>query len=424
MFKQLRNRFLVLNLVIISVMMLISFSAIYLITYQNVYKNINDELGKTSSFYSRSNDNFGHPHLGPGRQQHGGPDKFEQLSERSVSFCIITDKQYNITFKSSSFNIDDSLYESAKKEVLSQNNATGILKLNDSHWAYRIDSTNFGYNMVFIDITSQQGILTALIYTFIIVAIAMIIFIYFISRFFANRSIKPVKDAFDKQQQFIADASHELKTPLAIINTNVDVLLSNSEDTIDNQSKWLFYIKSQSERMAKLTNDLLYLTQMDTSDNKMTFIDFDVSKVVENVILAMEAIIFERNITLKYDIEPNLITHGNSEQIREVVMILLDNALKYTNESGSVKLSLNKHNNDILLKVTNTGKGISEEHLDRIFDRFYRTDKSRARNSGGYGLGLAIAKAIISQHKGRIYAESTVNESTSFHIELPLIWKK
>jgi two-component system sensor histidine kinase CiaH len=208
------------------------------------------------------------------------------------------------------------------------------------------------------------------------------------------------------------------------LNTNVDVLLSNSEDTISNQSKWLYYIKSESERMAKLTNDLLYLTQMDTSNNKMIFSDFDLSQAVENVILTIEAVIFEHNISLEYDIEPDLIIHGNCEQLREVVMILLDNALKYTNEAGSVKVSLKKHNNDALLTVINTGKGISEEHLERIFDRFYRTDSSRTRNSGGYGLGLAIAKAIIHQHSGRIYAKSTVNESTSFCIELPLVCKK
>jgi two-component system, OmpR family, sensor histidine kinase CiaH len=424
MFKQLRNRFLILNLFIISVMMFISFASIYLITYQNVQKSINDELNKTFDFYSRSDNNFNHPHPGPNGLQHGRPDNFQQLSERSVSFSLVTDKQYNIISKASSFIIDDTLYETAKETVLHLKKITGTLKLNGNNWAFAINSDPYGYRIIFIDITSEHGILTSMIYTFIIIAFIMIIFIYFISRFFANRSIKPVKDAFEKQQQFIADASHELKTPLAVINTNVDVLLTNSDDTIESQTKWLYYIKSESERMAKLTNDLLYLTQMDTSNNKMIFSDFNMSEVVEHVILTMEAIIFEHNITLNYDIEPDLITHGNSEQIKEVVMILLDNALKYTNEAGSVNISLKKRNNDLVLNVTNTGKGISQEHLERIFDRFYRTDRSRTRSSGGYGLGLAIAKAILTQHKGRIYAKSTVNESTSFYIELPFIWKK
>lgn len=227
-----------------------------------------------------------------------------------------------------------------------------------------------------------------------------------------------MKEAFDKQKQFIADASHELKTPLTIINTNADVLLSNSDDTIHNQSKWLHYIKSETERMTSLTNDLLYLTEMDDSRSTMIYSKFNLSEAVENIILTMEAIIFEKRISLEYDIEPNLTVMGNSEQIKQVIMILLDNAVKYTNSKGSVTLSLKKQHNDMVLSVTNTGEGIAPEHLARIFDRFYRTNASRARKQGGYGLGLAIAKSIVEQHKGKIYAKSTVGESTTFYVHL------
>jgi len=172
--------------------------------------------------------------------------------------------------------------------------------------------------------------------------------------------------------------------------------------------------------MTKLTKDLLYLTQVDYSEVKMIFSDFILSEAVENVLLTMEAVIFENHISLQYDIEPNLKLHGNSEQIKQVVMILLDNALKYTNEKGSVDVSLKKHQTGIQFTVTNTGKGISEEHWDKIFDRFYRLDKSRARNSGGYGLGLAIAKAIVEQHGGKISVKSIVDKATTFTVEFPI----
>ncbi|QCX32913.1 GHKL domain-containing protein [Caloramator sp. E03] len=421
MFKQLRNKFLILNLIIISIMMFISFGAIYLITYQSIRSRVYEELIDVSMFYGKMDENFTPPELTIKVPHHKKPGKFENISERSISFSLLTDKQYNIISKLSTFNIDDALYENALKKILSQNKSIGTFKIDENNWAYVINPITNGYRIVFIDITSEQQILSSMIYTFILVAFIMLIVIYFISRFFANKAIKPVKEAFEKQQQFITDASHELKTPLTVINTSVDVLLSNSSDTISSQSKWLYYIKSESERMAKLTNDLLYLTQMDTSNNKMFFSNFNVSEIVENVILTMEAIIFEHNISLNYTIEPNLITFGNSDQIREVVMILLDNAIKYTNNSGSINVSLKKHNNNILLTVTNTGKGIPEEDLEKIFDRFYRIDKSRSRNSGGYGLGLAIAKAIINQHKGKIYAKSIINEKTSFYVELPFV---
>jgi two-component system, OmpR family, sensor histidine kinase CiaH len=203
----------------------------------------------------------------------------------------------------------------------------------------------------------------------------------------------------------------------------VDVLLSNSEDSIKSQSKWLSYIKSEVERMTKLTSDLLYLTQMEYSDVKMIFSEFNLSDTVENVVLTMEAVIFENNAALNYNIEPNLMTQGNSEQIKQVVMILLDNALKYTDLSRTIDLVLKKEHNNIFLSITNTGKGIPAELLDKVFDRFYRVDRSRSRNSGGHGLGLSITKAIISQHGGKIWASSILNKSTSFNISFPIINK-
>lgn len=146
---------------------------------------------------------------------------------------------------------------------------------------------------------------------------------------------------------------------------------------------------------------------------------FNMSDAVENIILTMEAVIFEKHISLDYDIEPGLNVQGSSEQIKQVVMILLDNAVKYTNPKGAVTITLRKHNNGALLSVTNTGEGIAAEHLTRIFDRFYRTDTSRARKQGGYGLGLAIAKSIVDQHKGKIYAKSVAGESAAFYVQLP-----
>ncbi len=418
MFKKLRNRFLISNLVIISVMLIISFATIYLITYNNVKSGINMELHRMEDSLKHNNIGPHPPDFGNGKPQR---DDLGPMRERTISFMIETDLQWNITDKTSSFNIDDELYESAKKKAISQNNKTGNFNIEDEHWTFSITPIMNGYRLVFLDTTSQYGILKTLIYTFLFVALIMFIIIYFISRFFANKSIQPVQEAFEKQKQFVADASHELKTPLAVINTNVDVLLSNKQDTIDSQSKWLNYIKSESERMAKLTNDLLYLTQMDNSNNKMIYSKFSMSEAVENIILTMEAVIFEHNLSLNYDLEPALFIHGNDEQIRQVVMILLDNAIKYTNKNGTISIALNRQNTDIILSITNTGEGIALEHLKKIFDRFYRTDKSRSRQLGGYGLGLSIAKAIVDQHIGKIYAESTVNEKTTFFVKLPLV---
>lgn len=412
MFKQLRNKFLILNLVIISVMMIFAFSTIYLITYKDVYKNIDIELHKISDFDKRPKENL--------KEFQAKINNDQPPEERSISFVLITDKDGNIINSTSIFEMDKEFLETAKNTALSKNIDSGKFKLGGNYWAYLLTSNDSGNKITFLDITSRQDILINLIYTFLVVAFVMLIVIFFISRYFANKAIHPIKEAFDKQTQFIADASHELKTPLAVISTNVDLVLSNNNATIESQSKWLNYIKSEVERMSKLTNDLLYLTKINYSDIKMIFTNFSLSETVENVILTMEAVIFENNINLEYDIDPSLTVTGNNEQIKQVVMILLDNALKYTNTKGKVNISLKKCHNKIILSVSNTGKGIPKENIDKIFDRFYCVDKSRSRGSGGYGLGLAIAKAILEQHGGSISVSSTLNESTTFMVELPI----
>jgi signal transduction histidine kinase len=454
MFKKLRNRFLIVNLVSISFMMIVAFITIYAITYQNVQRETNMELYKTSDFYhgpyssngskiqrgdgtgggtgtgsgttsdtgsnvsngsGMGGTNFG-DNRGPGGDAKAPP-------ARSVSFMILTDDQGNITDTHSRFDMENTFYKEALQKVdrsslTEGERQRGQFTLDGTDWAYVIDRSGEGLMIVFMDVTAQQGILTNLIYTFAVVGLIMLIVIYFLSRYFANRSIAPVREAFEKQKQFIADASHELKTPLAIINTNADVLLANQEDTIENQAKWLHYIKSETERMSGLTNDLLYLTQMDDSHNKPIYTNFNMSDAVESIILPMEAVIFEKNISLDYNIEPNLNVHGNREQIKQVILILLDNAVKYSGTNGAVSVTLRKLNHDVMLTVSNTGEGIAPEHLDRVFDRFYRTDSSRTRKNGGHGLGLAIARSIMEQHKGEIYAKSIVGEGASFYVRL------
>lgn len=411
MFKELRNKFLMLNLIIITVTMIIAFSTIYLITYNDVKRDIDLELHKISDMNKKQKDNM--------KESIPNFNNMEPPRDRSLSFTIIVNNEGKTLSTLSIFDMEEEFYEKAKEKALSYNIDKGKFKLDDNHWAFLKISYMDGYRLVFLDITRQQAILTNLILTFLAVALLMLVVIFFISRFFANKAIAPIREAFKKQKQFIGDASHELKTPLAVINTNVDVLLSNSEDSINSQKKWLNYIKSEVERMSKLTNDLLYLTQMDYSDIKMIFSNFNLSEAVENVILTMEAVVFENNIVFNYNIDENLIVHGNNEQIKQVIMILLDNALKYTEQKGKIDLLLKKINGNVVLSITNTGHGISEEHLTRIFDRFYRIDKSRERKSGGYGLGLSIAKAILEQHGGRIYVKSIINQSTTFTVELP-----
>lgn len=415
MFDKLRNRFLLTNLIIISFIMFIAFGTIYTITYQNVHRDIEMELHRILDMNRKPGGNADMKRLGGDKRPQDEP----QPQDRSVSFTLQTDNQWNITSSSSAYQMDSSFYKLAIQQAAAKGTDEGQFNQDDNRWAYAVQKSPTGYTIVYLEVSAQQTIITNLIYTFIAVGLAMIIVIYFTSRFFANRSIAPIKEAFYKQKQFIADASHELKTPLAVIQTNADVLLSFSDDTIRNQVKWLHHIKSETERMKTLTGDLLYLTEMDDARTGMIYTNFDLSEAVESVMLTMEAVIYEKELSFQYEVDSNITAHGNSEQMKQVVMILLDNAIKYTNARGSIILSLKKRHNDVLLEVTNTGEGIPPEHLEHIFDRFYRIDASRSRQRGSHGLGLAIAKSIVEQHKGKIYAKSALQESTSFYVQLP-----
>lgn len=415
MFNRLRNRFLMLNIVIISVAMHVAFVTVYLIAYHNMRADIDAKLRTISEHYR-----------GPAPPPAATPPNHVPVPpEQFASFSLTTDPHGNISTISSIFNIGREFYESAGTKAAAQHKNQGTFELNGNDWAFLIqpDSAGEGNTIVFLNITSRQAMNMNFMHSVSAVALAMAVIILLISMFFANQSILPVKAAFDKQQRFIADASHELRAPLAAINTNVDALLSKGEDPIRTQSKWLRYIKLEVERMSKLTNDLLYLTQVDHSDPDMMHAEFPVSEAVENVILTMEAAFFENRISLHYHVEPGLVMRGNREQIQQVVMILLDNALHYTNENGAVEVAVQRRHLDLVVTVSNTGEGISAEHLETVFDRFYRTDTSRARKSGGYGygLGLAIAKQIVEQHKGRLYCKSTIHEKTTFYMELPSV---
>ena len=314
MFKKLKNRFLLLNLITITVMMFAAFATIYAITYQDVKRDIDMELHQISDFYRKTQNHDGprrfEPDGGggpPGEYQGGLPADMDGNGwrpEMSVSFMLETDSSGSLTRTDSLFDMEENFYQEALEKALASGRTSGQLTLDGNEWAFIVQSAGAGSMFIFMDVTAEQGILTNLIYTFSAVALAMLLVIYLISRYFASRYIAPVKEAFEKQKQFIADASHELKTPLAVIQTNADVLLGSREDTIANQAKWLNVIKQETHRMAKLTGDLLYLTEMEDSRSAMMYAEFDLSEAVETIILTMEAVIFEKELHLDYDIEP------------------------------------------------------------------------------------------------------------------------
>ncbi|WP_019424387.1 sensor histidine kinase [Paenibacillus sp. OSY-SE] len=431
MFKKLRNRLLILNMSIISVVMIGAFAVIYLTTYNNIQTENQNKLELLSSKPNAAYLNL--------------PDdtKKEKIiigiipSESSLSFNMLVNSDCEILKVISHIDMPEETYFKAAELALSGKKNT-IISLENKRWQYKIspmngtlvtrehgkkliiNSNGENVQITFLDITDSHKTLMELFTTLFFVGIIMLFVIFAISLFFASRSIAPIAETWEKQKQFIADVSHELKTPLAIINANSDALLANEGETIKSQKKWLDYIKNQTDRMGKLVNDLLYLAKTVDTNIKMLDTPFDISEIVSDVLLSMEAVAFEKDITLLQEVESNIIIKSDCEKIKQVVTILMDNAIKYTEKKGRINITLKKTRHQLAFSIKNSGKGIPQKNLSKLFDRFYRVDPARTQENGGYGLGLPIAKAIIDRLGGKIYADSKENDGATFTFTLGL----
>lgn len=258
-----------------------------------------------------------------------------------------------------------------------------------------------GTLVVFSDRSAEQLLLHKVLLVSILVFLLMEGVVFFLTMILTKRAMRPMQETFERQRQFISDAGHELKTPLTIISANVDIL----HDEIG-ENKWLSYIQSQAERMRVLVGEMMNLTKLEMGDKEKDFVDFSLSEAVSGAALPFEGQAFEQEKQLELEIQENISYHGNPDQIKQLVGIFMDNALKYSKEHGEIRVTLQQVQNKKTLKVYNTGKGIPESEKEKIFQRFYRSDASRARATGGYGLGLSIAQSIADAHKIRIQVES------------------
>jgi signal transduction histidine kinase len=232
--------------------------------------------------------------------------------------------------------------------------------------------------------------------------------------FLAGKALTPVQKAFERQNVFVADASHELRTPLAVIRANAE-FLQEREPASEEASE----IVSETDRLSSLVDSLLAVARGDTN-GAVAYDELDLGAVVEGSASSMRSLATERGITLDISATPELRIRGSREQLRQLVVILVDNALRYTASGGHVEVDVTGRDGSAVVAVTDTGIGIPPEALGQVFERFYRADEARNRDSGGAGLGLAIAQKLVDEHGGSIAAESAPGEGSTFTVTLPL----
>ena len=401
MFKKLKIKFVLINMGLLTAVFIGIFGTIYLSTAYSMEKDMRMQLWSNMM-------------VSPQQKPIPKDDRMD------MTIKIDLDNTNEIVSISSKLNTDDLDINNIVTNIIDNSKEMDTIKINGESFAYLKQDIGNGQRIVLMSKSFQQDMLWSLLKIFIGVGSLSLVILFFISIYFTNKAINPLEETFKKQKQFIADASHELRTPLTIIKTNVSILKENELDTIHSQKKWINYIDSQASRMSTLINEMLSLANLDANRSKQEKININLSNLVTDSLLVFEVVIFEKGLVLEEGVGDNIFIKGEQDQIKKLISILMDNAIKYTNKNGKISVSLISEKNKAKLVIKNTGEGIGNEHLDKIFERFYRVDDSRDRGTGGYGLGLSIAKAIVDDHKGKIYAESLINNETSFIIELPL----
>ncbi len=283
------------------------------------------------------------------------------------------------------------------------------------NYRYRLCKGEGGSLIIFLDCARSLSSFRTTLVTSVLLAILGLLSVLVLLLILSKRIIRPVAESYEKQKQFITDAGHELKTPMTIISADAD--LAEMEC---GENQWLSDIRHQAQRLTGLTNDLIYLSRMEEEQPKLQRIEFPLSDVAEEMAQSFQALARSQEKDFVLHIQPMLSFTGDEKAIRQLLSILLDNALKYSPAGGRLELRLEKQGRAVLLTVSNTSaQPVERDKLPHLFDRFYRTDQSRSSQTGGHGLGLSIARSIVLAHRGKIRAESPDGQTLAILVHLP-----
>lgn len=411
MFKKSRRKIVAAIMSILTALWLGTLAVIYIFSYFEVNSTNLEMLKEHAALYTLSKQQGGS--LGdfvrptPNRGPRANTNQFKLSTFYTVA----------VSYGGETLEIQndkEEIYTNAELETLAQ----GVLKKSAESGVtgdliyYRTDKG--GYTLVaFMDNTIiRESMGTLFRYTLIFGGVA-IVCLFFLAVYLATRIVKPLEESYQKQKQFISDAGHELKTPVSVVNANAELL---SREIGDNQ--WLQNIQYENERMGALVTQLLELARTEDVTPEMEHIDF--SRLVDGEVLPFEGVAFEQGLRIQEKITDGLTVRGNSAQLRQLVSILLDNAIRHGKGGNDVWLSLSREHGHAKLSVINVGNEIPTEQRAQLFERFYRVDSARNGEDKHYGLGLAIAKSITAVHRGTIDVHC-FNGFVEFRVLIPLV---
>lgn len=405
MFKKLRREFIIITMAIAGVVLGIALGMSLYTTYSSEQETIYSSLERALEDSGPTTGNIG--------------SGFEGLSEDLVAVIEINSTGVIITTTGASASSE--MLAVVIPEVIDSEDNSGYNAEYHVAWERRV--TESGYKLAIADTyTRDERMFNQIIVDILIFAVALVA-LYILVRQLADWVLKPVKEAWEQQRRFVSDASHELKTPLAVIIANTQIL-EDDPNVPDSARRWIDSTADESKHMKALVEDLLTLARADEREAEgeagaITREDIDFSTLVSDCALEFDAVAFERHATIETNTEENIHVTGDRSQLQRVVRILLDNATKYAAPDSVIHVTLVRDGKKARLDVNNMGDVIAPEDLEHIFDRFYRTDTARERQSeGGFGLGLSIAKSLVEGHGGKISATSTEKDGTTFTVVL------
>ena len=406
MIKKLRQKFIAIAMLSVFIVLTLILGIINI----RVYSNVNVRTDEILSVLTENEGRF--PNMG----KKPGTNKMDKKMKDGMSpetpyetryFTVFFDDRGNVSAADTGFvaaiSTDDAM--ELAKEAYENSRVSKFI----GNYKYKKANFNGGTMVVFIDCSRDLDTVHSFVMTSIIMGAIGMILVFILVVILSKIVVKPMAESYDKQKRFITDASHEIKTPLSIISANTDIVeMENGE------SQWTKSIRHQVERMTSLTNSLVSLARMDEGVNLMNMKDFSLSDAVFEEAEYFESIAQSNGKSLKINIEENILYKGDEKILRQLVCILLDNAMKYSNDGGNIEISLKKKGRHSELCVSNSVDNIEKGNHDILFDRFYRGDSSRNSGTGGYGIGLSMAESIVKNHKGSITSVSPDSKTMKF----------
>ena len=419
MIKRLRLKFIVATMVSLAVVLAVILGGVNLMSYQKVVSDadavlalLDDNGGAFPKIHSGQLPPDGAPSVKKDPFGQRGMSPETPYESRFFSVLLADDGQVLRIDTGQIAAVDEEEAVVYAQSVSASGRSSGFW----GDYRYRLCSDELGSLIIFLDCGRSLSSFRATLLASVALALLGLLAVLALLLILSRRIVRPVAESYEKQKQFITYAGHELKTPMTIISADVE--LAEMEC---GENQWLADIRRQAERLTGLTNDLIYLSRMEEEQPKLQRIEFPLSDVSEEMAAPFLAPAKSQGKELDIRIQPMLSCVGDEKAIRQLISILLDNALKYSPAGGKLSLRLEKQGRGILLTVTNTtSQPVDESRLPHLFDRFYRSDQSRSSETGGYGLGLSIARSIVLAHRGKIRAESADGQSLTIAVTLPV----